>query len=69
MTAKNFGKIHICVPKVISQVGKILYCPKCKTRRRVKLNLYEWYSPDGYCKAMRKRGKKMTVCDYRFQFN
>ena len=57
----------LCTPTYIKHSIRILYCPKCKQRRKVKLGLEEWYGWSGTCKAKRKwRNGHEVICDYYF---
>ena len=63
------GKLTICTPTVLKTRRRILYCPKCKRRRRVEVRSYEWYPPDAVCKAPRRRWKHVVEpCGYRWQW-
>lgn len=59
---------YICSPTIIKKATRVLYCPKCKQRRRIELGLAEWYGWSGTCKAKRKwRNGHVVTCDYYFQ--
>ncbi|KKK54019.1 hypothetical protein LCGC14_3088920, partial [marine sediment metagenome] len=45
------GNVIICTPTIVATKVKYLYCPKCKKRRRVTIQLAEWYGWSGTCKA------------------
>lgn len=63
------GNLHICRPEIRREVAKILYCPKCKRKRRVKVHIFDWYSPMSTCKAIRLRWKNVRKpCGYVWHF-
>lgn len=61
--------VHIHAPQAKYQRIKVLFCPKCRKRRRVTVNIYEWYGPSATCDAKRKRWKKIVKpCGYHWNF-
>lgn len=36
-------------------ITKVIYCPKCKRRRRMTVRMYEWYSPSATCRTCKTR--------------
>jgi hypothetical protein len=34
---------------------RVIYCPKCRKRRRMTVRLYEWYEPSAICRTCKTR--------------
>ena len=63
------GTLTICRPTVTHTRRRVLYCPKCKRRRRVTMRFYEWYGPTATCLAPRRRWKHVVApCGYSWQW-
>ena len=69
LTSKD-GSLTICRSTVRATKQRILYCPKCKRRRRVTVQFYEWYPPDATCVALRRRWKHVIEpCGHLWQWD
>ena len=63
------GTLTVCSPAITRMRQRILYCPKCRQRRRVTMRFYEYYSPSATCTAPRRRWKHVVKpCGYRWQW-
>lgn len=61
------GNGFVCMPTVTERRVRILYCPKCKQKRRVEMRFEEWYGWSGECKAKRKwRNGHIVECGQRW---
>lgn len=59
----------VCAPKPIQTRKWVVFCPACKKRRRVTVNVYEWYDPSATCTAPRRRWKNVVKpCGYHWNF-
>lgn len=65
---KIIGHLHAPESKVVGT--RVLYCPRCKRRRRVEVRYTEWYGLDATCTAIRKRWKRvLKPCGYRWSWD
>jgi hypothetical protein len=57
----------ICTPTYTKHAVRVVYCPKCKQRRRVKFGFEKWYGWSGTCRARRKwRNGHEVECGQHF---
>lgn len=67
LTSKD-GTLTVCSPTVVDRRVRVLYCPKCKQKRRVLVYYYEWYGPSATCTAKRLKWAHFEKCGYVWQW-
>ena len=58
----------ICTPTVAFTKVRVLYCPKCKCKRRVTMKVYEYYGATATCTAPRLKWAHFEPCGYQFHW-
>ena len=58
-------RVVICAPAPVATRTMILYCPRCKRRRKAKVKSFQYYGPMATCTALRRRWKHVVkACGY-----
>lgn len=69
LTSKD-GSLTVCTPTVTHIKKRILFCPKCRLRRKVTVNFYAWYGSSARCTAPRRRWKyTVKPCGYSWRWD
>ena len=62
-------KVTICSPAPVHTRTMVLYCQRCKRRRKAVVKFFEWYGPMATCTARRRRWKHVVgPCGYLWQW-
>jgi len=65
------GSITICRPDFTGQKVRVLWCPKCKQKRRVVQRFYESYDSAfgiARCEGLRRKWAHMEKCGYKWRW-
>ncbi len=60
--------LTICRPTLLRSRTRVLWCPKCKQRRRVTVHSFERYGSHSTCKAPRLKWAHFKPCGYLWQW-
>lgn len=71
MSCETYGNLTICRPDPAGSKIRVLYCPKCKQKRRVVQKFYESYASSfavAKCPAPRRKWAHFEPCGYEWNW-